>query len=687
MAAEIEVMAPVPQRRVSMRSVAWLQSLRGRLILILFAVGVLPLAIVGALSASRQKAAYIDLSGRALSETAYHVGSVLDRNFFERHGDIQVQARGAVLQAMDPATLGSHLDTVVQLYRPTYSLMLVADAAGKVIATSSIDGAGRAVPSERVKGTDVSSYDWFRAAVGGQMKAPLVEDLHDDPILRSLYGENARSWAMTFTMPIERNGAIVGVVRSFCDWQAVQEILSGAMLRAREAGNADANVYLINKDGKAIFSPDTAEFMKSFAGHPLVAAAQKSNGADSIEGPGLGSDQTMLAGFYRTRGYSDYPGSGWIVLLTEPVAVAEAAANALLRNTIVIALLVALVIVFVSVFLAGYLTRPLGMMAGHLHNLAGAEADLSQRLPSHRSDEIGIVSRSFNTFVDNLQRLIGQVIRAGMQVTMSSTQIAAGSRQLEATVSEQVAATNEVVATTNEIAATAKDLAGTMSAVARMSEETASAASNGQRDLQLMAESVTRMEEATQAVSARLGVINDKAGNIATVVTTITKVADQTNLLSLNAAIEAEKAGQFGQGFAVVAREIRRLADQTAVATLDIEKMVKEMKAAVSSGVMSMEKLNEQVAHSVDTVRQVGMQLEAIIGKVQEVTPRFESAHLGMQAQMQGAQQISQAMGQLSESTQQTAIALQDSNRAIRELNDAASSLQTMFSRFKLTAA
>jgi methyl-accepting chemotaxis protein WspA len=226
-----------------------------------------------------------------------------------------------------------------------------------------------------------------------------------------------------------------------------------------------------------------------------------------------------------------------------------------------------------------------------------------------------------------------------------------------------------------------------MSAVAKMSEETADAASHGQSDLRRMSDSITRMEEATHAVSARLAAINEKAANISSVVTTITKVADQTNLLSLNAAIEAEKAGQFGQGFAVVAREIRRLADQTAVATLDIEKMVRDMKSAVSTGVMSMEKLSEQVHHSVESVREVGGQLETIIGKVQEVTPRFESAHVGMQAQLQGAQQISQAMLQLSESTQQTASALRESNDAIGGLNDAASTLQSMFSRFKLTEA
>lgn len=124
-----------------------------------------------------------------------------------------------------------------------------------------------------------------------------------------------------------------------------------------------------------------------------------------------------------------------------------------------------------------------------------------------------------------------------------------------------------------------------------------------------METTIKSMEEATQIVSAKLGTINEKANNITSVVTTITKVADQTNLLSLNAAIEAEKANEYGKGFAVLAREIRRLADQTAVATLDIDQTIKEMRSVVTAGVMGMEDFAEKVHNSVEEVRKVGAQL------------------------------------------------------------------------------
>lgn len=664
--------------RKYMRNIAWLHSLRGRLILVLLAVGIIPVAIVDYMAVRTHEDTFVQLTGGSLAETSSTLTRLVDSVMFERWGDAQAFTRG-VLQTMEPGPVRVRLGELLQIYSPNYLLMAVADPSGTIIASS----------HTQIEGTSVRDQKWFRDTAAGQVPAnrPLFQDLHQDSLLRAATGDERRSWAMTFTSPIERDGQLIGVLHLVCNWAVVQKLADEAVATARASFASSAKLLLLNRDGAILHSEDPSLFMSTkFRGDELVQRALREDRRGTAQMAALGGEE-LIAGYARSRGANDFPGVGWSVLTTQGMDEARASALQVTKRSITLAAIMALVILVAAIFMANYLIRPLAMMASTLHNLATSEADLSRRLPAHRSDELGFVSASFNTFVDNLQRMIDQVIRAGMQVTMSTTQIAAGSRQLEASVAEQVAATNEVVATTNEIAATANDLSSTMNMVARMSDETAEAAALGQRDLQQMADSVARMEEATQAVSARLAVINDKAGNISTVVTTITKVADQTNLLSLNAAIEAEKAGQFGQGFAVVAREIRRLADQTAVATLDIEKMVREMKSAVSSGVMSMEKLNEQVRHSVETVRQVGSQLEMIVGRIQDVAPRFEAAHMGMQAQFQGAQQISQAMGQLSETTQQTALALRDANRAIVELNDAAGSLQSMFSRFKLTEA
>lgn len=316
--------------------------------------------------------------------------------------------------------------------------------------------------------------------------------------------------------------------------------------------------------------------------------------------------------------------------------------------------------------------------------IRAAEGDLTGRLEIRGEDTIGKLANGVQKMVDNLGGLVNQVQQSGIQVTSSATEIAATAKQQEATAAEQAATVNEIVATSTEISATSKELVRTMEEVARVAETTATAASHGQAGLDKMELTMHQVVEASASIASKLEVLNEKASNINTVVTTITKVADQTNLLSLNAAIEAEKAGEYGQGFAVVATEIRRLADQTAVATWDIEQMVKEMQSAVTAGVMSVEKFSEEVRRSVAEVESVGTQLVQIIEQVQALTPRFESVHEGMQSQSQGADQIKQAMIQLNEAAQQTVDSIRQSNSAIERLNDAAHGLQTGVSRFKV---
>lgn len=299
-------------------------------------------------------------------------------------------------------------------------------------------------------------------------------------------------------------------------------------------------------------------------------------------------------------------------------------------------------------------------------------------------NEISQLMQTFKAMTEQLHGLIYQVQRSGIDVTTSTTQIAASGKQLEATLAEQTASTNETVAAAKQIAATSKELLHTMEEVAMSSQETASTTTASQQDLVRMAATMQQLKDATTAIATRLGLISEKANNINSIVVTITKVADQTNLLSLNAAIEAEKAGEYGLGFAVVAREIRRLADQTAVATLDIEQMVKEMQSSVSTGVMEMDKFATEVGRSVEDVANLSQQVATIISQVQNLTPRFSMVSQSMEAQSLGAQQISESMLQLSATSMQSTDSLREINRAIVQLNEVAQKLRQEISRFQL---
>lgn len=354
------------------------------------------------------------------------------------------------------------------------------------------------------------------------------------------------------------------------------------------------------------------------------------------------------------------------------------------QRTILASLILGILVAFViGTFLVRAVNRPLAQLVQVTEVMRNG--DFTHRLNLNRGDEFGVLADGFNRMADDLTALVGRVQKSGIQVNTSVTHIAATAKELQATANETVATTTEIGATSKEISATSQELVKTMGEVTRVSDETAALASSGQSGLSKMGETMRQIMDAAGAINSKLAVLNEKAGNINQVVTTISKVADQTNLLSLNAAIEAEKAGEYGRGFAVVATEIRRLADQTAVATYDIEQMVREMQSAVSAGVMGMDKFSEEVRRGVREIEQVSTQLTQIIQQVQELSPRFETVNEGMQSQATGAQQISEALGQLTEAAQQTAESLRQSSLAIQQMNDAVDGLQEGVSRFKLT--
>ncbi len=315
-----------------------------------------------------------------------------------------------------------------------------------------------------------------------------------------------------------------------------------------------------------------------------------------------------------------------------------------------------------------------------------AAGDLTGAVTISGDDSIGRLGDGLKTMVENLRRLLNNVQKAGIQVTTSATEIAASAKQQEATGIEQAQTSIEILSTTREISANTTQLLRTMEEATAVADFTTSATAEAQGNLRRMDLTMQHMVAATDSINAKLAALSEKASNINSVLITITKVADQTNILSLNAAIEAEKAGDAGRGFSVVATEIRRLADQTSVSTWDIDQMLKEMQSAVSASVMGMDKFSEEVRRSVGEVRQVAGQLSSVMDQVQKLAPQFDLVLQGMQSQAVGASQISDTMMQLNDATQQTVESLKATSEAVHQLQYAAGDLQSSVATFAVNS-
>ena len=317
---------------------------------------------------------------------------------------------------------------------------------------------------------------------------------------------------------------------------------------------------------------------------------------------------------------------------------------------------------------AGDLTGTIGIPAGEMRG----------------GDEAGQLLRDIGAMTTGLRDVVSQVKRSSYELGATARQLSAASRQQETAISSLGASTSEAAVASREIAVTGRELLGTMNEVAAVAAETEQVADAGRENLAGVEETMAHLEQTTTDFSQRLAVIRQRAEDINMVITTITKVADQTNLLSINAAIEAEKAGDYGQGFIVVAREIRRLADQTAVATLDIERLVEQMQEAVNAGVDEMGRFAAEVKTGVDRVAGISGQFADVIDKVQGLSHRFDSVKQGMQAQASGAQQITDALVTLNDGSRAAADALREFKDASQHMVQAVEGMTDTVSRFRL---
>lgn len=297
-------------------------------------------------------------------------------------------------------------------------------------------------------------------------------------------------------------------------------------------------------------------------------------------------------------------------------------------------------------------------------------------------DEILILFQRIDTMTIYLNSLLNKLSTSANRVSESTNKISNSARELETTVAEQAASTNEVNATSREISSNATTLANTMNIVSKMASDSADEVDLSLKGLDEINSAMSSFLSSAKLITEKLHIIRDKSENITQVIETITKVANQTNLLSLNAAIEAEKAGKFGMGFSVVAQEIRRLADQTSVSALDIEEMIKDMHIAVNEGVSAVEKYAIETMQSSEKTASISNNIAKAIEQIRKLEPEIENINQGMQMQSQSAGQIKEAMEQLNIVANQTRDALVEFNKATEQLNEVVSIMNEEIHKF-----
>jgi methyl-accepting chemotaxis protein len=335
-----------------------------------------------------------------------------------------------------------------------------------------------------------------------------------------------------------------------------------------------------------------------------------------------------------------------------------------------------------GLIIARSISLPINTLAGQARQVA--EGDLRVNIDHHSGDEVGDLCEAFRSMIGNLRNIINQVSDTSSQVASAANQLHSTAEQI-ATGAEEVAAQSATVATAGEeMSATSGDIAQNCQMASEGAQRASQTASDGavivERTVAVMGQIAAKVQETAKTVES-LGTRSDQIGAI---IGTIEDIADQTNLLALNAAIEAARAGEQGRGFAVVADEVRALAERTTRATKEIGEMIKAIQRETKGAVIAMEQGVSQVESGTEEAAKSGHALRDILEQVNDVAMQVNQIATAAEEQTATTSEISSNMHQITEVVQTTSQGAQESATAAAQLNGNAEELQRLVRQFKL---
>ena len=665
------------------------RSIAGRLLFWFLVIALIPCAILTAITARIATRALENSVRSNLVKIAAAKAGELESYAIERVRDGTALARGPTLvravrqlaAAIDEkATPAAQAETLAKAgpeFEPflryvsmsfDYSQLLVIDLEGRVLfSLDQTFPTGSTILSGGLASSELAAaFDRSRTLLQSELSG------------FQTYGGSPQPLAFV-TSPIFDEGRVIGVLAMGLGPQKVWQVLSdltglgdtGEIVTGQRTGDA------VTVTTPLRHAPDAAFKMQIPLGSDQATAVQRA--ASGERGYGTVRD---YRGEEVVSAWCYLPSFRWGMNVKQDAKEAFALVNFQRAAIIGLSLATILGVTLAALVVARTISTPIRTAVDVAKQVAGG--DLRARVGVTSDDETGALLAAIQTMTNDLRGLIGRIQKSSVALISTATAIQATSSEQQQVIADYGASTSQAVAAVKEISVTSQELVRTMTEVNDMAAHTGAMAAEGRGNLTNMGTTMRQLAESTSSFGAKLGVISERAANINLAVTTITKVADQTNLLSINAAIEAEKAGEYGLGFLVVAREIRRLADQTAVASLDIERMVKEMQYSVSAGVMEMDKFAEQVRGGVREIADISENLGEIITAVQGISGRFGQVTEGMRAQSQGAEQIREAMVRLAEGASRTASSLNEFNTATTHLREAVGDLKQEVSRFTI---
>ncbi|MCG9647516.1 methyl-accepting chemotaxis protein [Vibrio brasiliensis] len=480
---------------------------------------------------------------------------------------------------------------------------------------------------------------------------------------------------VTIAEPIRANGELVGVVGAdvLID-QLINDVIN------LDAGKNAYAMLIDAQDGTFLAHPD-----KSFSLKPVTTLSKQLNLRAIEHAADTGSIELIERnGQEKLYFFTKVPDTQWIFAIEMDRATEEAALTELLQSLIITAVVITLIVIALVSWLVNFLFSDLVRVSKALEEIASGEGDLTQRLEPRSDDEVGQLATNFNIFVGNMHAMVSKLSLVSASLSEQSKQTAAQAEERSARIRLQQDEINMVATAINEMAAATQEIAGNADHTAQNSSEAVTACIHG-------GEQVVQTQGSIQNLATEVGVATEviqelelHGNSISTILSTIQDIAEQTNLLALNAAIEAARAGEQGRGFAVVADEVRVLSQRTHASTKEIQQMIETLQNTTGKAVGIMGDSRQLADTSVTDADSAAVSLTQIQTAVERISDMATQIASAAEEQASVTSEITRNTVGIRDVSNELADEAHDAAAQAAQLSELSNELEQEIQRFKL---